>query len=283
MFYQSDAHTIAKYEYHGADKHRVPLGIPTSQGCPYSNAHSTTGEGSQVLRHGELVQDLIQGFSHPELTVDNLRSCVSNLLDSLAVPNEKVADIRKIIDEWVGSGDGGGLRKLFVTVIPPSTIDGSGMTALQRAANLGDKLAVQGFLLDSQLDLHAKDSSGRKAAWYAGSQSRTDIIALLAVRSGVDHGWAMRLANHHSTDELKQAFFGAVINGQHAVVQFVLDMGGYVHWTSGGTTVAYNDWNAPALHHANYFSWKHICQLLVSNGASTGAVDGRGNLMTAAT
>jgi hypothetical protein len=110
-----------------------------------------------------------------------------------------------------------------------------------------------------------------------------EIIAASAETSGVSRSWAQRLAKHRP-EELRSIFFEAVVNGEGAVVQFIIDMGGDVNWKSGGlTSVHWGKYDAPALHYANYYEHRHICQILVNNGANKHAVDSYGNLMTAGT
>ena len=212
--------------------------------------------------------------------VDQLRKLAQELTQPSSRPGRAVETL-----------DGGGRRNLIVTVVPPSLcpVSWDGTTALHRAANSGDKLTIQGLLLDIRLDIHAKDNNGRKAVWYASLWQAAqrhgegaDILALLAARSGVDPEWVMRVCNDLSPDKWRQTFFDAVIKGDGAMVQFVLDIGGNISWRSGGLNVRWSYCDAPALHYANWYRWKHVCDLLVSNGASKTAVDGHGNLLTAA-
>jgi hypothetical protein len=168
--------------------------------------------------------------------------------------------------------------------IPPNRPEGSGNgTPPQIAIDMMVGEAVERLLLHCQLDPHARGPSGRKSVWYAVTfqKALAEIIAASAETSGVSRDWAQRLAKH-SPEELRSIFFEAVINGEGAVVQFIIDMGGDVNWKSGElTSVSWANYDAPALHYANYYGHRHVCQILVNNGANKRAVDSSGNLMTA--
>ncbi|VUC26616.1 unnamed protein product [Clonostachys rosea] len=268
VFYQPqwDPRTIAKFEYHGEEKRRVPLGIATSQGRSGSDIHGVGIDEKERLRYGDLLRDVFNALQS-DGSVDDLKSRVDALLARLAVPDEKVAEIAHHIDGWLGNG----ARKPHVTVIPPT--DKPNLTLINAAAD-GDLLAVQGLLLDPSYDIHLKDNNGHKAIWHAAQQGRTDILKLLAARTGVSPSWVERLANDHSSHGLKQIMFEALHPGDEKVVQAVLDLGGSADWTSGDVNIAWSSWNAPALHYANYYQWQHIFRLLVSYGANKGALDG---------